>query len=64
MPRNGFQNIFKLGKDTKSDLFYCSKKQRYFLLGHFIPTKGCCEMIKKFELNNPIKDILIKNLNL
>ncbi len=60
--RNSFLNAFKLAKDVKQDLFYCNAKKQYFRLGHFIPTKGCCEKIINFDKNNPIKDILINQI--
>lgn len=60
--RNGFINSFQLARDTKQDLYFCNKKQKYFLLGNITPTKGCCEKVIVFDKHNPIKDILINRI--
>jgi hypothetical protein len=60
--RNSFIKAFKLSKALKQDLYFCNKRQQYFRLGHFLPTKGCCEKIMTFDKNNHIKDMLISHI--
>lgn len=52
-----FIYTFREAKIFKSNLYYCNKKQKYFYLGHLIPSE-CCDLIIKFILN-PVQDILL-----